>query len=75
MPGMDGLTLIRAAREKCTQLPAILLTGYAGDAATLAIGNVAGSICLLRKQITGSELADQATMMLELKEVENTAFT
>ncbi len=66
MPGMDGLALIRAAQQKRKELPAILLTGYAGDAATLAIGDVAsGSICLLRKPITGPELLDRAAMMLE----------
>lgn len=66
MPNMDGLTLIRAVQAKCKSLPAILLTGYAGDAATLAIGDPAsGSICLLRKPISGSELVDRAAMMLE----------
>jgi CheY-like chemotaxis protein len=75
MPGMDGLTLIRAAQEKRMELPAILLTGYAGDAATLALGDAAsGSIYLLRKPITGSELADRAAMMLERNAVDM-AFT
>ena len=69
MPGMDGFALIRAAQEKHGRLPAILLTGYAGDAATLAIGDAAGgSIHLLRKPITGSELADRVAMMLERNE-------
>jgi len=72
MPGLDGLALIRAAQERRKQekrgrLPAILLTGYAGDAATLALGDAAsGAICLLRKPVTGCELAERAAMMLEL---------
>ncbi|MBI0538652.1 response regulator [Roseomonas sp. KE2513] len=35
MPGMDGVALIREAQRRRPRLPAILLTGYAGDAATL----------------------------------------
>ena len=75
MPGIDGLALIRAVQEKRRGLPAILLTGFAGDAATLAIGiPTSGSICLLRKPITGAELADRAAMMLEQSDAE-IAFT
>ncbi|MCW2285989.1 PAS domain S-box-containing protein [Rhodoblastus acidophilus] len=66
MPGMDGMTLIRAAQERRKRLPTILLTGYVGDAAALAIGSQArGSVCLLRKPITGSELADRVAAILE----------
>ena len=31
MPGIDGVALIHAAQERNRRLPAILLTGYAGD--------------------------------------------
>jgi CheY-like chemotaxis protein len=36
MPGMNGLTLIREAREVQPRLPAILLTGYANELSRLA---------------------------------------
>jgi len=66
MPEMDGMTLIRAAQERRKRLPTILLTGYVGDAAALAIGSQAqGSICLLRKPIAGSALADRVATILE----------
>lgn len=65
MPGMDGVTLIGAAQRRHPLLPAILLTGYAGEAATLAIGKkVGGPATLLRKPISGAQLADNVAMML-----------
>ncbi|HYZ20788.1 MAG TPA: response regulator, partial [Rhodopila sp.] len=36
MPGMNGLTLIREAREVRPRLPAILLTGYANELSRIA---------------------------------------
>ena len=52
MPGMDGLALIRAAQVRRPGLPAVLLTGYAGDGAALAMGGaVSGSFSLLRKPV------------------------
>ncbi|WP_270939309.1 response regulator, partial [Falsiroseomonas oryzae] len=69
MPGLDGVALIRAAQRRKPALPAILLTGYAGDAATLAVGNaVGGRFVLLRKPITGAELADRVASILEAAE-------
>ena len=67
MPGMDGVALIHAAQERRKRLPAILLTGYAGDDATLVVGATAahGLITLLRKPITGTDLADQIARLLE----------
>jgi len=65
MPGMDGVALIRAARERRPRLPAILVTGYAGDAAVLAVGTtVGGAYALLRKPVTGAQLADQVAASL-----------
>ena len=65
MPGLDGVELTREAQRRRSGLPAILLTGYAGDAAALAVGNaVNGAFTVLRKPITGTELADRATMLL-----------
>jgi PAS domain S-box-containing protein len=65
MPGMDGVTLIGAVQQRHPLLPAILLTGYAGEATTLAIGNkVDGPATLLRKPVSGAQLADNVAMML-----------
>jgi signal transduction histidine kinase/ActR/RegA family two-component response regulator len=66
MPGMDGVALIRAAQRRRPGLPAILLTGYAGDAARLAVGEaVGGAFTLLRKPVTGAQLADQVAALLD----------
>ncbi|WP_158921742.1 PAS domain S-box protein [Acidisphaera sp. S103] len=65
MPGMDGLALIRAAQERRPGLPAVLLTGYAGDGATLAVGGaISGTFSLLRKPVTGMQLADRINALL-----------
>jgi PAS domain S-box-containing protein len=65
MPTMDGLTLIRAAQEWQPGLPAVLLTGYAGDGATLAVGGaISGTFSLLRKPVTGVQLADRINALL-----------
>jgi PAS domain S-box-containing protein len=65
MPGMDGLALIRAAQEQRPGLPAVLLTGYAGDGAAMAVGGaVSGTFSLLRKPVTGTHLADQINALL-----------
>jgi CheY-like chemotaxis protein len=65
MPGMDGLTLIRTAQERRPGLPAVLLTGYAGDGATLAIGGaISGTFSLLRKPVSGTQLADRINALL-----------
>lgn len=51
MPGMDGLALIRAARERQPRLPALLLTGHAGDAHAdlLGLAEANGPFAMLRK--------------------------
>ena len=65
MPGMDGLTLISAARERHPGLPSVLLTGYAGDGVSLAInGAINGSYSLLRKPVTGPQLAERIRVLL-----------
>jgi CheY-like chemotaxis protein len=65
MPGMDGVALIRAAQGRRPGLPAILVTGYAGDAAALAVGAaVGGTFALLRKPVTAQQLADQVAASL-----------
>jgi CheY-like chemotaxis protein len=66
MPGMDGIELVREVQSRRPKLPAILLTGFATNAAEIAVsGAVSGTFSLLRKPITGSQLADRVAMMLE----------
>jgi PAS domain S-box-containing protein len=66
MPGTDGVQLIQQARRRQPGLRAILMTGYAGDAASLAVsGAISGAFTLLRKPVAGAELADRAAMLLE----------
>jgi signal transduction histidine kinase len=66
MPGLDGVGLIREAQRRHPSLPAILLTGFAGDAATLAIGGaIAGRFLLVRKPVAGAVLADHAAGLLD----------
>nr|WP_294509053.1 PAS domain S-box protein [uncultured Rhodopila sp.] len=65
MPGMDGLALIRMAQQQRPGLPAVLLTGYAGDGAALAVGGaLSGSFSLLRKPVSGLQLADRINALL-----------
>ena len=65
MPGMDGLALIRAAQDRFPELPAVLLTGFAEDAAGLSLSDVVtGTISLLRKPVGDLELLDRLNAML-----------
>jgi len=65
MPGMDGLAVIRAVRKRYPGLPALLLTGYAGDGSALAVGGaVGGAFSLLRKPVTGAQLIDRLGLVL-----------
>jgi PAS domain S-box-containing protein len=66
MPGMDGLALIREAQRRRPGLPAILLTGFATNAAELAVGGAtSGAFSLLRKPVAPAALADRISAMLE----------
>ncbi|MDO9710878.1 hybrid sensor histidine kinase/response regulator [Paracraurococcus lichenis] len=66
MPGMDGLALIREAQRRRPRLPAILLTGFATDAAEIAVGGaLSGAFSLLRKPIEGQALAERLDALLE----------
>ena len=66
MPGMDGVSLIQAARQRRPGLPALLLTGFAGEAATLAIKAAGcGPISLLRKPVSAEQLADRIAALLD----------
>ena len=65
MPGMDGVALIRSAQVRRPRLPAILLTGYAGDGVVDDVaGAVGGSFSLLRKPVSGVALADRIASLL-----------
>ena len=58
MPGTDGLTTICEAQRRREGLPAILLTGYAGDALEAAVGvSFSGPVTLLRKPVRSADLA------------------
>jgi CheY-like chemotaxis protein len=71
MPGMNGAALIREAQVRRPGLPAILLTGYAGDGAALAVeGAISGAFSLLRKPIQGSQLGDRIAAVLEARTLE-----
>jgi signal transduction histidine kinase/CheY-like chemotaxis protein len=65
MPGIDGLVVIRQAQRERPGLPAVLLTGYAGHGAQLAVGeSVSGAFALVRKPVTAAQLADRIEALL-----------
>jgi PAS domain S-box-containing protein len=65
MPDLDGLTLITEAQRLRPGLPAILLTGFATDAAELAMsGAISGSFSLIRKPVEAQALAERAAVLL-----------
>ena len=65
MPGMDGLTLIRAAQQVRPGLPAILLTGHAGPELDAAVAKVGGGrVLLMQKPVRGVELATRLQELL-----------
>ena len=66
MPVMDGVALVGEVQRRRPRLPAILLTGFATNAAEIAVsGAVSGTFSLLRKPTTGTQLAERVAMMLE----------
>jgi signal transduction histidine kinase/ActR/RegA family two-component response regulator/HAMP domain-containing protein len=65
MPQVDGLAVIKAAQDRLPRLPAILLTGYAGDDAALAVsGAISGTFSLLRKPVEDAQLIDRLRTLL-----------
>jgi|GEM_PF-5696793 len=62
MPGMSGLEVIRNAQARWALLPAILVTGYAGDTAALSTGGA--TYAILRKPVTVEELGDVIAILL-----------
>lgn len=66
MPGMNGLVLIQEARQRLPGLPALLLTGYADAGIWPRIkADPNDPIVLLRKPVSGDELAARAAMLLD----------
>ena len=70
MPGLDGLTVIREAQRIRPGLPAVLLTGYAGHGAQLAVGNALDrSFTLVRKPVAAGQLSDRIEALLAVAPV------
>jgi CheY-like chemotaxis protein len=68
MPGMGGVALIDAVQAQRPFLPAVLLTGYAGDGASIAIsGALSGSYSLLRKPVEGAQLIERIEALLAVR--------
>ncbi len=73
MPGLDGVALIREVQRRRPDLPSVLITGYAGDAAALATGQgFPSTFILVRKPVTGAGLADRIRALLQGSERETT---
>jgi signal transduction histidine kinase/CheY-like chemotaxis protein len=66
-PGLDGLALLHAARRQRPGLPALLVTGYVGDAQTQRFTAAAAEapLLLLRKPVSPDELAGCVTDLLQ----------
>nr|WP_294547508.1 PAS-domain containing protein [uncultured Rhodopila sp.] len=70
MPGMDGLTVIKEAQRIRPGLPAVLLTGYAGHGAQLAVGRaLERSFALVRKPVQARQLSDKIEALLAVAPV------
>jgi signal transduction histidine kinase/CheY-like chemotaxis protein len=70
MPGMDGLTVIMEAQRIRPGLPAVLLTGYAGHGAQLAVGRaLERSFALVRKPVQAGQLSDRIEALLAVAPV------
>ncbi len=67
MPGgMNGLALIRETQARRPGLSAVLLTGYAENAtgAMLTVNGGSGGFSLLRKPVSGAQIADRVAVLL-----------
>jgi CheY-like chemotaxis protein len=63
MPGADGISLIRRAREFRADLPAILLTGYAEEVTSVAM-MAGGNFHVLRKPVESERLIEQLDLLV-----------
>jgi CheY-like chemotaxis protein len=70
MPGMDGLAVIRAAHELNPALPAVLLTGYGGEATDIAPGT-GTDFAMLRKPVRLADLVDRIQSLLAARKNAN----
>jgi PAS domain S-box-containing protein len=67
MPGMDGVAVIREARQLQPRLPAVLLTGYAPtDGRLLAAGLQPGAFPVLTKPVTPAQLIAEVEGLLAI---------
>jgi PAS domain S-box-containing protein len=57
MAEMDGMTLIRRARERLPALPILLLTGFAEASPAALAESAAGQFDMLRKPVSAEQLA------------------
>jgi PAS domain S-box-containing protein len=65
MPGMSGLALMEEVRKRLPKLPVVLLTGYADPAISEKLEGIKDiPTALLRKPISGEELAENAARLL-----------
>jgi PAS domain S-box-containing protein len=66
MPGgMDGLTLVGEVRRRCPGLPAVLVTGHAGEAAADALrtAGACGPFVVVRKPVSPEALCAQTVAL------------
>jgi len=69
MPGMNGGVLIGEARRRRPALPTLLLTGYADLGLQSSVDREPGiGTVLLRKPVSGAELAEQVAALLDSRE-------
>jgi len=66
MPVMDGLTLLRAARERDPELPVILITGH-GDVPLAVEAMQAGAYDFIEKPFDPKRLTDVVARALEMR--------
>jgi len=67
MPGMDGMELLRRAKEHDPSLPFLIITGYGGiDGAVMAMKE--GAFDYLTKPIDNKELVDKVKLSLEKRQ-------
>jgi PAS domain S-box-containing protein len=65
MPEMDGLEFISAVRKRRPEMPAVLLTGFADEAAAVKVEAIdEDNTTLLRKPVTVEKLAHEVEMLL-----------
>ena len=64
MPGMTGMALMEAVRQKYPDLPALLVSGYADDA-SVQLDNMPGSTQFLQKPFTLNSLAEAVESLLK----------